>query len=186
MSERQQKNSVINQVCSTPEEESDADVIEITKKERKKVKETVEEIPPATDKYKKQVSQKQLDSMQKAREARATNLKKAKEATEEGKRIIERAYHKEIEADLIKSTLPKYSAKIKKEILQRLKEQKLQELKKQYGYKSESESDSSSEEEEVVVRRKKDKTPAERVRQVKETKPEPKRGILDRYKDFGF
>ena len=128
--------------------------------------------------------------MQKAREARATNLKKAKEATEEGKRIIERAYHKEIEADLIKSTLPKYSAKIKKEILQRLKEQKLQELKKQYGYKSQSESssESDSEEEEVVVRRKKPAKPTQELRREvrQEVKPEPKRGILDRYKDFGF
>ena len=137
---------------------------------------------------KKPVSQLRLDSIKNARIVRLENLKTKKAEDEESKKLIERAYHAEIEASLIKSTLPKYAKSIKKQILEKLKQQKLLELKKQYGYKS-SESDDSSDDssssEELVLKRTKKPIKVVKVSKDKEVVP-PKKGLLETYAYYGF
>ena len=159
--------------------------------------EDIEPVPVA--KPKKQASEKQLASMKKAQQVRLQNLQAKKEQDEEARRLIERSYKAEVEQQLTKTMLPKYSRKIKKEILSKLQAKKLIELKKQYGYKTESESDddsssSSSEDEPLPVLKrshsKKPKVYVEPVKQVKRAKekqaPTKQVGILQKFRDMGF
>ena len=144
-------------------------------------------------KEKKPVSQAKIDSMKRAQAIRKEQLRKKREDDEEAKKLIEKAYHAEVEASLTKTMLPKYSKKLKKEILQKLQAQKLLELKAQYGYKSESSSDSSSdsssEDEVVVVQRKKKSIEKKKTVVINEMKEKPvakAMSILEKYKEYGF
>jgi hypothetical protein len=152
---------------------------------------------------KKPMSQAKADAIKKAQQARQLQLKQKRDEDEETKKLIERSYKAEVEASLTKTLLPRYSKKIKKEILEKLKAQKIQELKKQYGYQTESDdgsssgSDSSSEEEEEVIikRKKSNKKPTKKVyttepETVTKAKPKPvqesKQGILSKFREYGF
>ena len=133
--------------------------------------------------------------------------REAKRAEDEkARKMIEKAYEAEMEEKLMRETIPKYSKQIKKQILERLKQKKLEELKKQYGYRSEeseseTESESESEEEEEVVVKKK-KKPVPRSAPLRSEVPVQKgkkevpvktqnetpqhQGILQRMKAYGF
>ena len=116
---------------------------------------------------------------------------------EKARRMIEKAYEAEMEEKVMKETIPRYSKQIKKQILERLKQRKLAELKAQYGYESSEseseESESESEEEEVVVvKKKKAPAPKKEVKQQVKVKQQPvvevkkPLGLLDRMKMYGF
>lgn len=175
------KNSKKNQVVHPPSEESENtessessqedEVIELTARDKRK--QNKEEKP--------KVSQKKLDSINKARAIRQDQLRKKREDDEQAKVLIERAYRDELEANLVKTTLPKYSKAIKKQILEKLKAQKLQELKQQYGYKSEDESSSESEDEVVIKKKAKPK------KKVAVEKPvAAQKGLLSVMRSYGF
>lgn len=156
------------------------DIIEITKP--KKGKKVV--APPSEDEMKAR-RERQIASMNIARAAKNENLRIKREQEEKNKQLIEKVYRAELEQELVKTELPKYSKNIKREILQKLKQQKIEALKAKYGYKtdSDSDSDSSSEEEEVIVKKKK---PVKKEVKIKEPVVVPKKGLLQTYKDFGF
>lgn len=196
--ERQSEDSISSNSDSGLSDE----IIEVTKKEKKP-----QHIPQPIEEtvIKKPVSVLKQQSMAKAREARAIKHQKSKEEDENAKKLIEKAYRAEVEAGLSKTLLPKYERKIKKEILEDLKKKKVEQLKKQYGYQSES-SDSSSEgsssEEEPPpikskkhtlkeVKKEKPEVKVEKKRDKVVEKPAPKpegnsRSLLDMYKSFGF
>lgn len=104
---------------------------------------------------KKPLSEAKRASIDKARNSRLEKLKNEREKQDDQKRAIAQIYEKQVEANLKTSFIPKYEKKIKREILQRLKDQKLQELKSQYGIQDEYEEsteDDSSEEEVVYTK----------------------------------
>jgi hypothetical protein len=187
MSDKKEKHSKREKVIVPSSDSSDDQEeqnIEITERD---------DVVHNEKKEKKPVSQKKLESINKARAVRSEQLRKKREDDVEAKKLIEKAYHAEVEQKLIQTTLPKYSKSIKRQILEKLKAQKLAELKKQYGYHSESSTTSSSdssseEEEEVVLPVKKTKKPKQVINVVKMPKPKESKpkGILERYKEFGF
>ena len=176
-----QSQQVIQCVEPDTVESSGDDSIEVSKKKVKKVKVIeVEEEP-----VKKVVSQSKIDGMAHARETRLANLKNKRNNDEKARELIEKSYHAEIEANLIKSTLPKYSRQIKKDILEKLKQKKLEELKKQYGYDSNASSSSSDSEEEEIVLTRKNTKPMKESKKRPVTPPAPK-SLLQRFQDYGF
>ena len=109
---------------------------------------------------KRVVSQAKLDSMTRAREARQLKLSIDREKTDGQKKLIAQIYEKQVEQNLKKTCIPKYEKQIKKQILTRLKDAKLKEMKAQYGIQDEEpeyeeSSDEESSEEEVVYTKKK-------------------------------
>lgn len=172
--------------------ESDNEVIELTPTEK----------PVKTKATDPTASEKKKQGLIKARQVLQERRQKQREEDEKAKQLIQMAYEKELEAKLVQTTLPKYSRQIKKQILEKLKQRKLQELKKQYGYRSSSdsesepESDSSeSEEEEVVIVKKSNKklpvvTPKKEVKVVgkplKQVEPVKPVGILEKFRQYGF
>lgn len=175
--------------CVEPDtiESSGDDSIEVSKKKVKKVKviEVEEEPVVPVVPVKKVVSQSKIDGMAHARETRLANLKNKRNNDEKARELIEKSYHAEIEANLIKSTLPKYSRQIKKDILEKLKQKKLEELKKQYGYDSNASSSSSDSEEEEIVLTRKNTKPMKESKKRPVTPPAPK-SLLQRFQDYGF
>jgi hypothetical protein len=180
------------QSVASESSESDNEVIELTPTEKSTKSKATD--PTAAEKKKQ--------GLIKARQVLQERRQKQRDDDEKAKQLIQMAYEKELEAKLVQTTLPKYSRQIKKQILEKLKQRKLQELKKQYGYRSSSdsesepESDSSeSEEEEVVIVKKSNKklpvvTPKKEVKVVgkplKQVEPVKPVGILDRMKAYGF
>lgn len=166
------------------------EVIELTKADKK---------PPAPTQTKSLVERKR-EGLARAR-AILQGKREAKRAEDaKARKLIEKSYEAEMEEKLMKETIPKYSKQIKRQILEKLKQRKLEELKKTYGYESsesesESESDSDSEEEEVVVRRKQTKAVVvpTKKREVKASAkpakvleaPKPQ-GIMDKMRFYGF
>ena len=188
MSEVKSKNS---KKIKMPVQESEAsdvsdndDIIEITKPKRGK-----KEVAPPSEEVLKARRERQIESMNKARAAKNENLRVKREQEEKNKQLIEKVYKAELEQELVKTELPKYSKAIKKEILTKLKQQKIDQLKAKYGYKTDSDSDSDSsseEEEEVVV--KKSKKPVKKEVKIKEpvVAPMAKKGLLQTFRDYGF
>lgn len=188
-------------------EQSEPEVIELTPADRPH-RGGKGEVSPHHDKKSKvsvpvetkTTAEKKKEGLAKARAVLQERRQKQREEDEKAKELIQKAYEKEVEASLIKTSLPKYSRQIKKQILEKLKQKKLAELKKTYGYESsDSESDSEeesseSEEEEVVVVKSKKKAvvqvPKKEVKQpVKVSKPvevQKPLGIIDRMRSFGF
>jgi hypothetical protein len=75
--------------------------------------------------------------------------------------MIEKIYEKQVEEKLQKEFLPKYTKRIEAKILNRLKEEKLKAMMKQYNIQPqdsnqeyEEDSDTSESEEEVVIKKK--------------------------------
>lgn len=160
------------------------DIIEITKPKQSK-----KAVAPPSEEVLKARRERQIESMNKAREVKNNNLRIKREQEEKNKKLIEKVYKVELEQDLIKTTLPKYSKALKKDILEKLRKQKLEELKAKYNYKSDesdSDEDSSSEEEEMVVVKKSKKAPKKQVKIQSAPEPAPKKGLLDLYKQYGF
>jgi hypothetical protein len=141
------KNKLMNPLKS---EIHEADVVAITSESDDNL-EASKNVP-----IKKPMSDAKKASIDKARNARLEKLKNEREKKDDQKRAIAQIYEKQVEADLKQSFLPKYEKQIKKQILERLKEQKLQELKSQYGIQDnqyeESSEDESSEEEVVYTK----------------------------------
>lgn len=193
MSEVKSKNNkkvkeVVQESETSENDDSDNEVIEIRRPKLSEETSTKPRAKPRDAEAEEALRQRKLASMTKAREVKNANLKAKREQDAKAQALIERAYKAEMEQELVKTTLPKYSKAIKKDILEKLKREKLEQLKKQYGYNSdESESDSSSDEEEMVVVKK--KKPVKKEVKIKAT-PEPiiatKKSLLQTYKDFGF
>ncbi len=188
---------------SDEEDNIEAQPVKITKK-NKILYAPQESVLNVDQVVKKPMSEAKAAAMKKAQVARQNQLRdlERREQDEQAKILIERAYKDELTANLTKTMLPKYSKKIKQEILQKLKMEKLAELKKQYGYHTgSSEDDSSSgseeseEEEEIIVSKKKKSKPipipipkeiVKRVRKEKVVEPIKHVGILDRFRQMGF
>jgi len=187
------KNIVIEPQQHSESDSDESDVIEITKKDKKREQKKVS-IDEPTDTPKKIVSESKLKAMAVAREAKKVKLQKKREEDEESKKLIERAYHDELEANLTKTMLPKYSKQIKQQILEKLKAKKLEELKKKYNYKSDdssSDSDSSSDDEVVVRKTSKKKASKEKElptpkKSVKKEEPPKPKSILQTMREYGF
>jgi len=150
---------------------------------------------------KKPMSEAQSQALLNARLKRSEKFKLQREKTERDKQSIQLIYEQNMEDNLRKTMIPKYEKQIKKQILERLKDEKLNELKKQYGLKnktkarrqvesSESSSSESSEEETVIVKKKKStKYPPPTAPPVSAVKSKPsviKHSIFDAYRDMGF
>ena len=144
-----------------------------------------------------ELMQKKRLSMNNARLVKEANLKERKQNKLEQMEIVARAYELEVHEKLKKTMLPKYERSIKKKILEKLKADKVAELKIKYNIKTnaaklkeindeepEEESEDESEDE-IIVRKKKP---------VKETsKPEVKPVLnikkvstLEKYRLLGF
>ena len=154
---------------------------------------------------KKPMSEAKAKALEKARLVRTQNRNDEKVKRESQKQAISQIYQKEVEQDLKKSFLPKYEKQIKKQILTRLKDEKLKEMKAHYGIQDQEEyeeqsDDESSEEEEVVYTKRKviKKKPTPQPPQPpasisKPTRQQPPptpsarpRSISDLYSHFGF
>ena len=157
-------------------------IIEKKKISKQVIVESIVEEPIVELKKEKQpMSEAKHNSLLKARETRQLNLLKKKEYDNKSKKIIEHIYRTEVEANLTKTLLPKYEKKIKKQLLEKLKARKLEELKKKYNYQSsdseESESSESDESEEEIIPIKKQKSKSK----TNNSKPTVM-NISDRYK----
>ena len=184
MSEDKSKNNKkVKQVVFESEvsDESDNEIIEIT--QPKKGKKAVE--PPSEEALQAKRA-RQVEAMNKARAVKNENLRLKRDQEERNKELIEKVYKKELEQELVKTELPKYSKAIKKEILTKLKQQKIDQLKAKYGYKTDSDSsDSDSSDEEEIVVKKSKRAPSQKEVKVKQ-EPIAKKGLLQVMKEYGF
>ena len=98
----------------------------------KKPKEIVNEMVKV---MKKPMSEAQSQALLNARLKRSEKFKLIREKDEQDKQAIQLIYEQNMEDNLRKTMIPKYEKQIKKQILERLKDEKLSELKKQYGLK---------------------------------------------------
>ena len=80
-------------------------------------------------KVKKQMSEAQKNALANARLKRSEKLKLHREKVENDKQSIQLIYEQNMEENLRKTMIPKYEKQIKKQILERLKDEKLNELK---------------------------------------------------------
>jgi len=176
------------------------DMVKVVKKPKEIVNEMVKVM-------KKPMSEAQSQALLNARLKRSEKFKLIREKDEQDKQAIQLIYEQNMEDNLRKTMIPKYEKQIKKQILERLKDEKLNELKKQYGLKtkkkarpqvessdsSDSDDEDSEEETPIVIkatRRNSTKylPPTKKV----DSKPSvnvthmPKRSIFDAYRDMGF
>jgi hypothetical protein len=134
--------------------------------------------------------------MDRARLVREANLKERKQNKLEQMEIVARAYELEVQDKLKRTLLPKYERSIKKQILEKLKSDKVAELKLKYNIKTKAEKikeineaepdddEESNSEEEVIVKKK----VAKKTEEKPEVKPlnVKKISTLEKYRLLGF